>query len=89
MMKKRLPEYVVNSFVAAGYDTLEVISELDVSDKPGNSLEEIEEFITKEHPDDSQFSRACSATSAPTCTFKLPPGHRKRVQKFVEDVKSM
>ena len=43
-MKEKLPKYVVDSFVAAGFDTLNVISEIDTS--TDNDLLEIEQFIT-------------------------------------------
>ena len=45
LMHKNLPEYVVNSFITAGYDTLEVIAELKTDEEPGNSLDEIESYI--------------------------------------------
>ena len=43
-IRKNLPEYIVNCFLAAGSDTLPIIAEMDVSDEPGNSLKVIEEF---------------------------------------------
>lgn len=81
MMRRNLPEYIVNRFVAAGYDTLDIIAEMDVSDKPGNSLQVIEEFIAREYPNDPQYTRCSMAPS-----FKFPPGHRQRIAKFVGDV---
>ena len=81
MMRRNLPEYVVNCFVAAGYDTLDIIAEMDVSDKPGNSLQVIEEFIAKEYPNDPQYTRCTMAPS-----FKFPPGHQQRIAKFVGEV---
>jgi len=81
MMRRNLPEYIVNRFVAAGYDTMDIIAEMDVSDKPGNSLQLIEEYIAKEYPNDPQYTRCSMAPS-----FKFPPGHRQRIAKFVGDV---
>ena len=46
VMKRKLPEYIVNCFIASGFDTLAIISEMDISSKPGNSLQQIEEYIT-------------------------------------------
>lgn len=46
-MKEKLPNYVIDSFIAAGFDTLEVISEIDTSSE--YDLQEIEQFITDEH----------------------------------------
>ena len=81
LMKRNLPTYICNSFVAAGFDTLSVIAEMDVSDSPGNSLQVIENFISKEYPNDPRFYR-----SNMTCTF-FPPGHRQRIARFVKQVK--
>lgn len=81
LMKRNLPTYISNSFIAAGYDTLPVIAEMDISDKPGNSLQVIEEYISKEYPNDPRFYR-----SNMTCTF-FPPGHRQRIERFVKQVK--
>ena len=41
VMQAKLPKYVVNVFLAAGYDTLEVIADIDEG-----SLQEIEQKIT-------------------------------------------
>ena len=46
IMRTNLPEYVVNCFVAAGFDTLEVIADMDTSGEPGNSLQLIEDSST-------------------------------------------
>ena len=43
LMRKKPPSYVVNSFIATGYDTLDVIAEVD-----NNGLEEIEEVINSD-----------------------------------------
>ena len=86
LMKQRLPEYVVNCFVSAGFDTLDVIADMDTSSDPGNSLQAIEDFINAEHAsDDPKFSRGTMATS----TFKFPPGHRHAITKFMKEVKQL
>ena len=48
-MKEKLPQYVMDcfKFIATGFDTLEMISEIDTSSEYG--LQEIEQFITNEH----------------------------------------
>ena len=56
-----LPEYVVESFMVTGYDTLQVISRMDTSNSPGNSLEEIEQFISTEFTDDPYFVRGITS----------------------------
>ena len=43
LMKKKLPSYVANSFIATGYGTLDVIAELD-----NDGLEEIEENLASQ-----------------------------------------
>ena len=49
LMKQRLPEYVVNCFLAAGFDVPEVISAME---NPGNSITQIESFIAKRYRGD-------------------------------------
>jgi len=51
LMQGALPLYVTKCFTAAGFDTVEVIKKMDVSDEPSNSIEQIEQFIAAEHPD--------------------------------------
>ena len=38
--------YVVKCFTAAGFDTIDVNSKIDVSAEPGNSIERIEQYIS-------------------------------------------
>ena len=79
-----LPGYVVESFMATGYDTLKVISKMDTSNSPGNSLEEIEHFISTEFAEDPRFARGNTSKSV----FKFLAGHRKRITEFVSQIKS-
>ena len=72
----------MNSFLAAGYDTLDVISEIDDSEQSGNSLSEIEELINSEYPGESRFQRDRSSASS----FRFAPGHRRRIVKFVHEI---
>ena len=66
-LQDELPEYGTESFMATGYDTLQVISKMDTSDSPGNSLQEIEEFISTELIDDPRF--ACGITKRSVFKF--------------------
>ena len=75
LMRKKLPEYVVNSFITARYDKLEVIAGLKTKEEPGNSLDEIESYINKECAGDSRFHRE----GASSMLFKIPPGHRHQI----------
>ena len=80
-MKEKLPKYVVDSFIAAGLDTLKVISEIDTS--TDNDLLEIEEFITVECKEDTRFKPGFGITGH----FKLLPGHRRRITSFINGLK--
>ena len=46
LMQERLPSYVVNCFVASGYNS-KAICCMSVSDVPNNSIQEIEDFVEK------------------------------------------
>ena len=71
--------YVVKCFIAAGFDTLEVITKMDISNKPGNSIELLEQFISDEYPNNPEYMRS----------KKFPPGHKIRIQDFVDKVKHL
>ena len=45
LMKQKLPPYIVNCVVSAGFDEIEVLSSMDTSENPGNSIEKIEKYI--------------------------------------------
>ena len=83
LMKKRLPEYIVNCFLAAGYDVQEVISAMDISSNPGNSITQIESFIGRRYKGDRRFS------ITPAMDFEFPPGHRLRICNFVREVRTI
>ena len=38
LMTAHVPKYVVNYFIAAGYDTLGIIADMDVTDSPNNCM---------------------------------------------------
>ena len=38
LMKKELPEYVANCLLVSGYDDLDVLCSMDVSESPQNSI---------------------------------------------------
>ena len=73
-MTEKLLLYVVKGFEVAGFDTLEVIAEMNIGNEPGNSIEQIEHFIADQFPDDPEYQRG----------KKFPPGHKIRIQRFVE-----
>ena len=80
VMQAKLPEYIVNGFLAAGYDTLELIADLDEG-----SIQEIEQFISENYPHDPKYL----PNTASSCLtgLRFPPGHRKRILMFVEETK--
>ena len=87
LMKKSLPGYVVNCMLAAGYDDMNVISAMNVSDDQGNSISMIENFIQKHFKGDAEYSH--SPTSKSLLPFEFPPGHRIRICNFVNEVKKI
>ena len=42
LMRSKLPEYIINCFVAAGFDTIGAIATVDVSENPDNSMHVID-----------------------------------------------
>ena len=47
LMREKLPSYIVNRFLAAGYDSKEIITSMDVTNRKGNSIGEIEKYIER------------------------------------------
>ncbi len=87
-MREKLPNYVVNCMLASGFDVPEVVCSMDVTDKPGNSIEHIEQFIAKNFADQDGYSNTyMQASSSLSCRFVFPPGHRMRIANFVLAVK--
>ena len=77
LMKQRLPEYIVNCFMSSGYDEMEVISTMDISDKEHNSI------------DNRKYANRAECNPFPSPTFEFPPGHRIRICNFVKEVKKL
>lgn len=48
-MCNKLPEYVVNCFLTSGFDIVDVIMSMDISENPGNSMESIEKFMNEHY----------------------------------------
>lgn len=84
LLKQKLPPYIVNCFKSSGFDEIDVISEMDISEKSGNSIETIEKFIQRKYatcPNHNPFP-------APM-VFEFPPGHRIRICHFVKEVQKL
>ena len=85
LMRKMLPSHIVNCFLQTGYDTLDVLAEIN-----NESIAEIEEIINSDYPNATCFRHQpvpMSVASLPV--FKFSPGHRKRILKFVEEIKRL
>ena len=74
LMKAALPEYVVNCFLAAGYDVAEVITSMDISNNPGNSIELIENYVSESYPSDPRYTNNPDSSIKPYSTFYLGTG---------------
>ena len=80
-MKSYLPSYITNCFLAAGFDSAEVIASMDLSTKLGNSLYVMENYINGQFPGDEKYTHMGSKQC------KFPPGHKIRIEKFVEAIR--
>ena len=72
-MRLRLPAYIVNCLLVAGFDTLDVIAKMDVGQEPGNSIEMVENFVTANFSGDERYMYAPLGQQI---VCKFPPGHR-------------
>ena len=82
-MKSYLPSYITNCFLAAGFDSAEVIASMDLSTKPGNSLYVMENYINGQFPGDEKYTHIMRGSKQ----CKFPPGHKIRIEKFVEAIR--
>ena len=77
-MSLHLPQYIINCFIEAGFDSIHNISAID-----DNSISEIEKYIDKrkKHLPSCMRSPSDIASEHPFC---FPPGHIVTIKKFVE-----
>ena len=59
LMEQSIPEYAMNCFINAGYDTPNVVAQMKTVGNC-NSLDEIESFILKHYSDDNLLSTYCA-----------------------------
>ena len=83
LMKSTLPQYVVQCFLFSGFDTPEVVARM-TTDGPGNSIEQMEQYILKEYPDE----QSCYHMSIIKHSHVFTPGHKIRISDFIKDVKA-
>ena len=81
-MKTKLPGYFVECLVAAVYDTLGAIGNMNLSHEAGNSLQ-LAEYINSTHLHNLKFTQ----TNMVSSTCKLPPGHHQTMEAFVKEIK--
>ena len=84
LLRSKLPGYIVSCMLAAGFDTLDTLARMDVGNQPGNSIQIIEEYISSNFPGDARYMHAPLLGS--TCKFL--PGHRIRIERFVQELRS-
>ena len=91
LTEDRLPRYVVNSLRATGYDELEVIASMDVTQGEVSScITTIEEYIERQHNSNTDMLLSCCLPeSENSLHFEFPPGHRIIICKFVKEVKEL
>ncbi len=56
LMHNKLPPYVVKCMLAAGFDVVEVVAPMDLSDKPGNSIDIIETFFNQHFSGNNEYT---------------------------------
>jgi len=81
LMKTELPEYVANCLLVSGYDDLDVLCSMDVSESPQHSIIEVENYINKRYSDNSSYNPMLNHP------FEFPPGHRVRIYNFIQKLK--
>lgn len=74
LMQERLPLYIVNCFVASGFDSTEAICCMNISDGTNDSIQEIESFVEKYCDTDTKYFCNPKALCQPK-SFIFPPGH--------------
>ena len=84
LLRSKLPGYIVSCMLAAGFDTLDTLARMDVGNLLGNSIQIIEEYISSNFPGDARYMHAPLLGS----TCKFPPGHRIRIERFVQELRS-
>ena len=81
LLRSKLPGYTVSCILAAGFDTLDTLARMDVGNQPGNSIQLIEEYISSTFPGDARYMHA-------PLRANFPPGHRIRIERFVQELRS-
>ena len=83
-MKQKLPSYIVESLIVSGFDDVVSIMGMNLDDGPKNSIQEIEKYIDERKVNYPQCIRPNEPLNTP---FEFPPGHKIRIEKFVQEIK--
>ena len=83
MMKQKLPEYIVQCFIMSGFDDIDAVTEMNIGNESGNSIETIEKYV-----DCHKFENCRSPFQSSETPFHFPPGHIVRIKKFVGEIKA-
>ena len=83
LMKQKLPPYIVNCIVSARFDKVKVLSSMDTSENPGNSIEKIMKFI------EQKFATSSVHNPFSSSPFEFSPGHRIRLSNFMREVTTL
>ena len=71
-----------NAFLFSGFDTPKVVHM--TTDGPGNSIDQIEQYILKEYPDEQSYHHMSIIKHSHVFTL----GHRVRISDFIKDIKA-
>ena len=55
-VKHQLPLYIQNMFLACGYDTLNVIADLNVCESESNDIDKMLDYVNKTFPQDQRLA---------------------------------
>ena len=80
LMKKRLPDYIVKCLLAAGYDELDVICDMNTAETPQNCIGKVEKFVNTRYSNNKEYNPTLCQP------FEFPPGHRARICNFVNEL---
>ena len=87
LLKSKLPSYIVQSFLKSGYDEIDDIAEMDVSDEsPKNSIKRMEEYINKKR---KKFPECMGPDQSDDEPFEFSPGHIEKIKRFINEVKQL
>lgn len=82
LLESKLPSYVVNCLKAAGFDSVDAICSMDVSEHHENSICEVENYVEQYYSTHQDIFANPNGCIQPR-PFKFPPGHQMQITNFV------